>query len=46
MIAACASDVMLSDAQLSVRVVDHNRVVRIFPGVSDMEMGYERCDLK
>ena len=46
MIAGCATDVMFSDAQLSLRVVDHNKVVRIFPGVSDMEMGYERCDLK
>ena len=46
LIAACATDVMLSDAQLSVRVVDRNKLVRIFPGVSDMEMGFERCELK
>ena len=46
MIAGCATDIMFSDAQLSLRVVDRNKVVRIFPGVSDMEMGYERCDLK
>ena len=46
LIAACATDVMFSDAQLSLRVVDRNKLVRIFPGVSDMEMGFERCELK
>ena len=46
LLAACATDVMLSNVQLSLRVVDRNKLVRIFPGVSDMEMGYERCELK
>ena len=46
LIAACATDVMLSNVQLSLRVVDRNKLVRIFPGVSDMEMGYERCEMK
>ena len=46
LIAACATDIMLSNVQFSLRVVDRNKVVRIFPGVSDMEMGYERCELK
>ena len=46
MLATCASDVMLSNFQLTVRVVDRNKIIRVFPGVSDMEMGYERCELK
>ena len=46
MLATCATDVMLSNFQLTVRVVDRNKIVRVFPGVSDMEMGYERCELK
>ena len=46
LLAACATDVMLSNVQLSLRVVDRNKLVRIFPGVSDMEMGYERCEMK
>jgi len=46
LIATCATDIMFSNVQLSVRVVDRNKLVRIFPGVSDMEMGYERCELK
>src|SRR3954471_2980715 len=37
MLAACATDVMYSDMQLSVRVVDQNKIVRIFPGLPDVE---------
>jgi hypothetical protein len=46
LLASCATDVMLSNVQLSLRVIDENKVARIFPGVSDMEMSYERCALK
>jgi hypothetical protein len=46
LLAACATDVMLSNVQLSLRVIDENRVARVFPGVSDMEMSFERCSLK
>jgi hypothetical protein len=45
-LAMCATDVMMSDVQLSLRVVDNNKVVRIFPGLPDIEMGYERCEMK
>ena len=43
MVAACATDVMLSDVQLSLKIVDQNKIIRFFPSVSDMEMPYERC---
>jgi len=46
LLAACATDVMLSNFQLTLRVVDQNKIVRIFPGVSDMQMAYERCTLR
>jgi len=45
-LASCATDIMLSNVQLSLRVIDQNKVARIFPGVSDMEMSFERCSLK
>src|SRR5262245_52449294 len=45
-LAMCATDVMMSNVQLSLRVVNPNKVVRIFPGLSDIEMGYERCEMK
>lgn len=44
--ASCATDVMLSDVRLSLKIIDENRIARVFPDVSDMEMYYQRCDLK
>jgi len=45
LIAACATDVMLSNVQLSVKIVDQNKLIRLFPGMSGMEIPYERCTL-
>jgi hypothetical protein len=44
-IAACATDIMLSDVQLSLRIIDQATVARIFPGVSGVEVIYARCAL-
>ena len=46
LILGCATDVMLSSVQASFRMVNNDRLIRIFPGVSDMEIPYERCALK
>ena len=43
MIAACETDIMLSDIQFSVRVIDGNKIVRIFPNIPGIEHRYERC---
>jgi hypothetical protein len=43
LIAGCATDVMLSNVQASFKTVNKDRILRIFPGVSDMEIPYERC---
>ena len=45
MIAACATDIMLSDVQLSVRIIDANSIARLFPGMSDMSVSYYRCTM-
>ncbi len=42
-LAACATDIMLSNVQLSVKVTDDNTIVRYFPGMDQMEMQYSRC---
>jgi hypothetical protein len=34
---------MLQNVQFSVKVVDDNRITRIFPGIDGMELGYVRC---
>jgi hypothetical protein len=46
MVAACATDIMLSDVEFAVRVVDDNKIVRLFPGLPEMEYSYERCPIK
>jgi hypothetical protein len=46
LILGCATDVMLSSVQASFKMVGNDRIIRIFPGVSDMEIPYERCALK
>jgi hypothetical protein len=40
---ACATDIMLQNVQFSVKVVDDNRITRIFPGIDGMELDYVRC---
>ena len=39
----CATDIMLQNVQFSVKVVDDNRITRIFPGIEGMELDYVRC---
>lgn len=43
LIAACASDIMLSSVQFSLRELDANNVIRLFPGMEGMEIRYARC---
>jgi hypothetical protein len=46
LVAACANDIMLSDVQMSLKVIDRNKVVRIFPGLPDLQASFERCEMK
>lgn len=43
LLAACASDIMLQSVQFSLREVDANNVIRLFPGMDGMEIKYSRC---
>ncbi|MGY8706581.1 hypothetical protein RAD16_12650 [Bradyrhizobium sp. 18BD] len=43
LIAACATDIMLSSVQFSLRELDANSIIRLFPGMEDMEIRYHRC---
>jgi hypothetical protein len=43
LVAACASDIMLQNVQFSLREVDANTVIRMFPGLGDMQIKYARC---
>jgi hypothetical protein len=46
MVAACATDIMLSNIQVSFRIVNQDRIVRMFPGISELGVSYSRCLLK
>ena len=43
MLAGCATDIMLQSVQFSVKVLDDNKITRIFPGIDGMELTYYRC---
>jgi hypothetical protein len=43
LIAACATDVMLSDVELALKIIDDNKITRVFAGMPEMETPYYRC---
>jgi len=43
LVAACATDIMLQNVQFSLKEVDANSVIRMFPGMEGMEIKYARC---
>jgi hypothetical protein len=43
LLASCATDIMLSQFQFSLRVSDQNSITRIFPGMTGIEISYYRC---
>lgn len=43
LVAACATDIMLSSVQFSLKELDANSLIRQFPGMEDMEIRYHRC---
>lgn len=45
LIAACASDIMLSNIQFVLKVVDDDTITRMFPGIEGMDVKYHRCRL-
>ncbi|MDE2377599.1 hypothetical protein [Bradyrhizobium sp.] len=46
LVAACATDIMLSSVQFSVKALDADSIVRLFPGLDDLEIRYHRCPSK
>jgi hypothetical protein len=43
LLASCATDIMLSRYQFSLRVRDPNSITRIFPGMDEIQINYHRC---
>ena len=44
-IAGCATDIMLSNVQFSLKVLEPNKISRMFPGIADMAISYHRCPI-
>jgi hypothetical protein len=45
LLAACSTDIMLQNVQFSLKVLDSNKISRLFPGMEGMEITYYRCAL-
>jgi hypothetical protein len=45
LLASCSDDVALSTMQFSVKIVSDNQIVRIFPGIEDLNTAYYRCPM-
>jgi hypothetical protein len=45
LVAECSNDVALSSMQFSVKIVSSNEIVRIFPGIDDLNTAYHRCPM-
>jgi hypothetical protein len=43
LMASCATDIMYSNVQFTLKVLGDDRVDRIFPGFDGMEVSYFRC---
>jgi hypothetical protein len=43
LLASCATDIMLSRYQFSLKVRDPNSITRIFPGMDEIQINYQRC---
>src|SRR3984893_16540788 len=44
-IAGCATDIMLSNVQFNLKVLEPDKISRTFPGMQDMEISYYRCPI-
>ena len=45
LVAGCAADIMLSNVQFFLKVLDENSITREFPGMDGMEVKYHRCPI-
>ena len=43
LVASCATDIMLSSVQFSLKQLDATSIARLFPGMDDMEIRSHRC---
>jgi len=44
-VASCATDIMLSRVQFELKLLEPNKIRRLFPGMDEMQIDYYRCPL-
>jgi hypothetical protein len=44
-VAGSVTDIMLSNVQFTLKVVEPNKISRTFPGMPDMEISYYSCSI-
>ena len=44
-LAGCATDIMLSNVQFSIKIIEPNKISRVFPGIMDVQIPYYRCPI-
>jgi hypothetical protein len=45
LVAACASDIMISENHFSLKTLDANTIVRIYPSMPELDTRYYRCPM-
>jgi hypothetical protein len=45
LIATCSTDVALGPAQFSLRIINDKEIMRLYPGLPELDMAYHRCSL-
>lgn len=43
LVASCASDIMFQNMQFTLKQLDANSVLRLFPGMEGLDLKYARC---
>lgn len=43
LVAACSTDITVDTVQFTFKIVDHDRVTRIFPGLPELSADFVRC---
>jgi hypothetical protein len=42
-VAACATDIAISTLELGIRIVDKDKIIRLHPGLPELDTPYVRC---
>jgi hypothetical protein len=45
LVTTCSTDIAVETIQFMLKVVDQDRITRLFPGMPELEASYERCSL-